>query len=123
MVGLPCQRADVILIRNIGTRDRPTICGCDSDGGVSMAEKRGCGDDGDGGDGGATGGGSEGGAGGGGRWRDRDDVVKVAAVVAWCSVGDDSGCEMKVEAVAGKWPDSDDDAKIIKRGRSVVCVG
>ncbi|GKB47596.1 hypothetical protein Tco_0898349, partial [Tanacetum coccineum] len=38
-----------------------------------------------------------------GRWRDRDDVVKVAAVVAWCSVGDDSGCEMKVEVVAGFW--------------------
>ncbi|GJS03005.1 hypothetical protein Tco_0319513 [Tanacetum coccineum] len=91
--------------------------GCDGDGGVSMAEPRGCSDDGDGG------GGSEGGAGGGGRWRDRDDVVKVAAVVAWCSVGDDSGCEMKVLVVAGKWPDSGDGAGIIKTGRSVVCVG
>ncbi|GJT42064.1 hypothetical protein Tco_0941929, partial [Tanacetum coccineum] len=103
--------------------------GYDGDGGVLMAEQRGCGDDGDGGsdggqkDGGATGGGSEGGAGGGGSWRDRDDVVKVAAVVAWCSVGDDSGCEMKVEVVARKWPDSGDGVGIIKRGRSVVCVG
>ncbi|GKB04331.1 hypothetical protein Tco_0832474, partial [Tanacetum coccineum] len=60
---------------------------CNGDGGVSMAESRGCGDDCDGGDGGATGGGSEGGVGGGGRWRDRDDVVKVAAIVVWCSVG------------------------------------
>ncbi|GJX27816.1 hypothetical protein Tco_0235895 [Tanacetum coccineum] len=42
--------------------------------------------------------------------REKYDVVKVAAVVAWCSVGDDSGCEMKVEVVAGKWPDSGDGA-------------
>ncbi|GJW81951.1 retrovirus-related pol polyprotein from transposon TNT 1-94 [Tanacetum coccineum] len=84
-----------------------------------MAEPRGCGDDGDGGDEVLAG---EGGAGGGGRWRDRDDVVKVATVVAWCSVGDDSGCEMKVVVVAGKWPDSGDGAGIIKRRRSVVCV-
>ncbi|GJX16219.1 hypothetical protein Tco_0217051 [Tanacetum coccineum] len=40
-----------------------------------------------------------------------DEVAEmVAAVVAWCSVGDDSGCEMKVEVVAGKWPDSGDGA-------------
>ncbi|GJV71956.1 hypothetical protein Tco_1491951 [Tanacetum coccineum] len=71
-----------------------------------MAEPRGCGDNGDRGDGGATGGGSEGGVGGGGRWRDRDDVVKVAAILVWCSVGcrqSGEGCGVGGSGVGWRW--------------------
>ncbi|GJX29188.1 hypothetical protein Tco_0237267 [Tanacetum coccineum] len=71
-----------------------------------MAEPRGCGDNGDRGDGGATGGGSKGGVGGGGRWRDRDDVVKVAAVVAWCSDicrRSGEGCGVGGSRVGWRW--------------------
>ncbi|GJW75468.1 hypothetical protein Tco_0134838 [Tanacetum coccineum] len=104
-----CQTPLKLLLNSGGS-------GCDGDGGVSMAKPRGCGDDGDVGDGGATRGGSEGGAGGGGRWGDRDDVVKVAAVVAGVSGWRMTASVNEGGGVAGKMANSGNGAVIKREG-------